>query len=221
MIDIKVKTNFSKVPEFRAAVERGLKKGVAEAAVILQRQMKDILQNGAGGAREQRSLPNTPPMNQRGNLRRSMFTAPGPGLTAFAGSKEFYAGVLETGKTITPKNGKYLAVPMSPAGQRLSESTVGGLKNAPTKMKVIKAKGKLFLVATESNTKKGSRKINAGAFLFVLKKSVTIKPRPWANPSVKLAASRMVAAFSRVAGGSIRSEVLSSLKRGVSGGGDK
>lgn len=203
-MSVTVKTDFSKAPRFRANVLSAVTLGVNRAAVILQGEMKQMIQRKGAV-----SMPYTPPVYQRGTLQKSMKSGPMGPLAAWAGSTVKYGGFLERGVTITPKNVKYLPVPLNPAASRLLQVSAGGLKNGPTKMRVVKTKtGKLFLVAEEKNKKPGERKIAKGDWLFVLKKSVTIKPRPWASPAVVKAGPRMVAEFARTARAALRAGMI-------------
>jgi hypothetical protein len=157
-------------------------------------------------------------------MRRSITSGShvGSGIAAWAGANVPYARILETGGTVRAKGNGYLTVPLSPAASRLRQVTVGSLKNSPTPMRLIKSKkGKLLLVAVDGNRLSGTKLIKRDDLMFVLKKSITIRPRPWANPSVKLAGGRMLKEFARVAGSEIRGQTLGALRREVSGGGNK
>jgi hypothetical protein len=218
-----VRTDFSRAPQFRAIVERGLRLGVSQAAVVLAAQMIKIMQTSSG-ARGKPSAPGTPPMVQRGGLWQSITSGSsvGQGISAWAGAQVPYAAKLERGGIVRAKGDGYLTVPLNPAAARLRQVTIGSLKNSPTKMRVVKTKnGKLFLVASDKNQKRGTSKIHKNDWLFVLKRSIDIKARPWAKPSLTLAGPKMLREFSRVAGSEIRGQTLSALRREVSGGGNK
>lgn len=213
------RTDFANAPKFRAIVERGLRHGVSYAAVVLQEQMIKTMQVG-GKARESVSVPGSPPVVQRGGLRNSITSGRGLGISAWAGANVPYAAILERGGAVwgKPRGHGYLTIPLTPAAARMRQVS-GSLRNSPTKMRAVKTKnGKLFLVRVNKNKK---AKLRPDDWLFILKKYIYIRPRPWAKPSLVAAGPRMLREFSRVAGGEIRGQVLGALRREVSGGGSK
>lgn len=68
-------------------------------------------------------------------------------MTAFIGGGVPYAKIHEYGGTITPKNGKYLAIPLGPAKTKGGDSRVSGPRNWPNKLVFIKGKGTTKLLA--------------------------------------------------------------------------
>lgn len=143
------------------------------------------------------SAPGTPPASRRGKLRESIQAQQSSKpMTAIIGAGQPYGGVLETGnwgRPITPKKGKYLPVPVNDAAKRWREANgTQSLKTLDTKL-IFRGR-KMFLlgmagVRTELNVTdtKGVRrkKVRKDQPLFVLKRSITIKPRPFLVPALK------------------------------------
>jgi hypothetical protein len=181
--------------------------GVEAAAEALAAAMKDTLSSrggaggglgsGAGGVSP--SSPGSPPAMQRGALHRSIgstiATVKGSVVSARAGenlsrfpNRRQYGLSLDRGFTATARGGALL-VPLQPEAHRLLERNM--VRNNP-QLFMVRRPGKPPLLA-----RKGPR--GSIVPLFVLKKSVTVKPRPWLRPSLDRARPAMAAAFIRAA----------------------
>jgi hypothetical protein len=174
--------------------------GVEAAAEALAAAMKNTLSSrggaggglgsGAGGAMP--SNPGSPPAYQRGGLHRSIRSTKaqiiGNRASAYAGTSLRYGASLEHGFTATAKGGALL-VPLQPEAHRLLERNL--VRNNP-QLFMVRRPGKPPLLA-----RRGPR--GSIVPLFVLKKSVTVKPRPWLRPSLDRARPAMAAAFIRAA----------------------
>lgn len=175
--------------------------GVEAAAEALAAAMKNTLSSrggaggglgsGAGGAMP--SNPGSPPAYQRGGLHRSIRSTKaqiiGNRASAYAGTSLKYGAHLEYGAHPKAKGGGALLIPLQPEAHRLLERNM--VRNNP-QLFMVKRPGKAPLLA---------RKGPKGSIvpLFVLKKSVVIKPRPWLRPSLDRARPAMAAAFVRAA----------------------
>ncbi len=187
-------------PAFMQRTMGQVQAGVAAAAEVLSKSMKDTLAtragaggglgSGAGGAMP--SNPGSPPAYQRGGLHRSIHASnaviTGNRVSASVGTKLRYGASLEHGFTATARGGGLL-IPLQPEAHRLLER--GLVKNNP-QLFMVKRPGKAPILA-----RKGPR--GAIVPLFVLKKSVTVKPRPWLRPSLNRARVAMAQAFVRAA----------------------
>lgn len=185
--------------------------GVEAAAEVLAKSMKDTLAtrgaagggigSGAGGAGP--SSPGSPPAYQRGQLHRSIrstkASVSGNRIAAAAGSMPSgqayrglppwaYGAALDRGFTATAKGGALL-IPLQPEAYRLLER--GLVRNNPN-IFMVRRQGKPPLLA-----RRGAR--GTIVPLFVLKKTITVRPRPWLRPSLDRARIAMAAAFNRAA----------------------
>ena len=187
-------------PAFMQRTMGQVQAGVAAAAEVLSKSMKDTLAtrtgaggglgSGAGGAMP--SNPGSPPAYQRGGLHRSIHasnaTIDGSKVSALVGTNLKRGASLDRGFTATARGGGLL-IPLQPEAHRLLER--GMVKNNP-QLFMVKRPGKAPILA-----RKGPR--GAIVPLFVLKKSVTVKPRPWLRPSLNRARVAMAQAFVRAA----------------------
>jgi hypothetical protein len=172
--------------KFQAAMRRSLAVGITRAAVAVASEMK----RGMGrGTRFTPSAPGTPPNRQRSGLANSIgstkATEAGSKFTASAGSALPYARIQDRGGTIRAKGGKFLLVPINVAAKRLQETHQGSLRSLP--MKVIRTKGgKLYLMGDDrvkyTNKQAGLRVNNKP--IFALRRSITMRKRPWAAPAL-------------------------------------
>lgn len=188
-------------PAFMQRTMGQVQAGVAAAAEVLSKSMKDTLAtragaggglgSGAGGAMP--SNPGSPPAYQRGGLHRSIHASnavvTGNRVSSSVGTKLKYGAFLEYGAHPRAKGGGALLIPLQPEAHRLLER--GLVKNNP-QLFMVKRPGKAPILA-----RKGPR--GAIVPLFVLKKSVVIKPRPWLMPSLNRARVAMAQAFVRAA----------------------
>jgi len=191
----------------RAKLKRTLvsavNRGVTDAAVVYVQAIKKSVGNRA---RFTSSSPGSPPNWQRGGLSKAIDKTPTKnGQTIVHTSNLRYAPVLEYGATIRAKPGKSLPVPIGPAGKRILESAgKGGLKNAGVAMTLIKRKGKAPLLVRSVKGRNARSEV-----LFILKKYVTIKPRPFMAPAERSATlyAEAIAAFEAAATAEIRRAV--------------
>jgi hypothetical protein len=197
---------------FQAAAKQAVALGISRAAMAVASEMK----RGMGRlSRFTSSSPGKPPNRQRSGLANSIGSTAakekGGVFTASAGSGIAYARIQERGGTIRPKSGKFLPVPLNKAAQRMLETTTGSLRSR--NLQVIRSKtGKLLLFEGKTlRNQKGERtlglrvyKIN-GKAVFALRKSVTLKARPWAAPALQKATDD----------GTIKKALAQAVKRGL------
>lgn len=158
-------------------------KAFRDGGIHWEREMKQAFTGYTGNSG--RNL-----QNRSGNLRRTIqYRVSGEKLRALAltlqvgDNRSPYAMTQERGAVITPKNGKYLTVPLSdamtPSGVVRGDAIVRGSGNdyftdrGPTS--ILPINGKLFVVdgAANGRTKDG-RFAGKLRFLYILKESVTI-----------------------------------------------
>ena len=149
------------------------------------------------------SQPGQPPSIQNGNLYRGIKkTTAKDGVCIVHTSNIRYAAMLEFGGTVRAKAGRALPVPVGAAGRRIMRDTQGrGLKTSGVPMTMIRRKGKPPLLVRTVGKRNTRSEI-----LFVLKKSVTIKPRPYMSRAEKDASlyAKAVTAFEAGATAEIR-----------------
>lgn len=101
----------------------------------------------------------------------------GPSLVVFAGrsAQVKYARIHEVGGTITPKRGKFLAIPVGPARTAAGVARFSSPRQVPDLHYVQSRKGQPMLVKLKG---KGRGK-RAGAIevWYILRRQVTIKPK--------------------------------------------
>lgn len=178
--------------------------GIEAAAEVLAKSMKDTLAtrgaaggglgSGAGGALP--SSPGSPPAYQRGALHRSIkstrATIANNRVWAYAGTDLRYGMYLERGAN--PRaSGRALLIPLQPEAYRMLEQD--RVRNNPD-LFMITRPGKAPLLVRRNATGRGRSSYTP---LFVLKKSVVIKARPWMKPSLDRSRVAMTAAFVRAA----------------------
>lgn len=138
------------------------------------------------------SQPGQPPHSQSGHLRSSIAFTPGRNLRAAFGTNVLYGRYLELGATPRAKRAKHLAIPLNRKARRLlvgaggEVRNISGLRFVPSKRPGVGG----FLVR-QSGGRRGVRT----EYLFVLKSSVRIRPRPWLKRAALLSRSQMRAAF--------------------------
>lgn len=186
-----------------------INRGVTDAAVVYVNGIKKSMSKKG---RFVHSAPGSPPNVQRGGLFNDIAKTPTKnGQSIVHTSNNKYAKGLEYGITIRAKPGKALPVPVGKAGMRILESSgKGGLKNSGIHMTMIKRRGKPPLLVRHIVSKgKNSSRLRGSEILFVLKKSVTIKPRPFMAPAERSATlyAQAVAAFEAGASAEIRRAV--------------
>lgn len=177
-----IKLNLSGDAEVRQAVEKlgarlpaVLVRAMQEVVLMLKRYIK------------QRKLSGQVLKVRSGRLRNSIASSVsiiGKAVVGVVGTNVPYAKTHEFGATITPKRGKYLAIP------------IGG---ALTPAGVPRGRPRDFADTVVVNTRFGNKLIlgrdkTSGKRipLFILKKSVTIRKRPFFEPSIKENQSRIL-----------------------------
>lgn len=173
---------------FRAAVTKGL----TRSAGIVQQEVRKQLSKG--GAQRSKNFgvhapPGQPPFVSTGHLRRSWQMGSSGAYynrTAIAdpvrprvvvGSNMKYARIHEFGGVIKAKRAKNLVIPLNYEAFRIQRD--GNWKG-------------VFRVGNALAKRSGRGKLK---FLFALKKSVRIPPRPYVRPGVRLARPRVLAEF--------------------------
>lgn len=180
---MKLKVDFSDKGKALRAIEAACVAGVRAASLEAEAAVK---RSFSKGARFSSSSPGTPPNVQRGQLRNRVQAIRSNTLKGGVISGAPYSRILEHGGTIVPKTGKYLAVPVTQKAKRLSEKLAGASLRSQNLVFIPRRKGPLLVG-------KGAKK----DLVFVLKKSVTILPRPFFRVSIEKAIPKMQAAFSR------------------------
>jgi len=210
--------DYRRNPKADKIIEAALGKAVDAAAIVLQQEIKKTLgKSGASniGSGGTPSKPGGPPSVGTGNLRRSIqinrSKVKGPKPMAAVGSNLVYAPIIERGKTITPKNAKALAVPIGVegkqaakrAGWRSDKNSAGRIRSLD--LAYIARPGKDPLLARVDVKGRGKSQRAQITPLFVLKRSVTIRARPFMRPTMRSTnvQGRMLAA----AGKSFRTHV--------------
>ena len=172
------------------AVEAGLDKSAASYQNTIKRSLM-----GPRG-----SPPGGPPGNDQGTLVREIkVSTPGP-LQRRIAARTPYALVLELGKTIRSRSGKFMTVPLTAEARKIRRQNPS-LRTVPN-LKIIRARtGRLLLVreAGRGQTKRTE-------ILFVLVKVIVHEARPFMAPGLvrgQAAAQRVfnAAVTQRLAGG--------------------
>lgn len=150
---------------------------------------RDII--GRGGPAP--SAPGQPPNYQTGELYRGISARSAGDYKSEYGTTSKHGIWMEKGvPIIKPIKGKFLPVPVNYAAQVMARRVAGvGLRSQNLKLVVNKAKGQCLLVEQT----KGGKKDKKNGAVFVLKRSVSIKPRPWLKPSFDGAKDRIAARF--------------------------
>lgn len=209
-----VKSDYSRVPAWLAMVKRAVDTGLTNAALA---HKNAVNAHWSKSGRRRSSTPGSPPGVRRGWLKNHLAIAPGLNGRSSSGVTKGvpYARILELGGVIRAR-GKMLPVPLNDAAKKLSETT--GIKGAG-KLVPIRTKGGLVMLVARKQIRtgtyrKGGRTIIDKAYpAWVLRRSVTIKARPYLRPRAKdpsiakafhTAADRYIKANARVALGGAR-----------------
>lgn len=175
-------------------VEDAANTAILAAAEVGRERAESLLMHNGG--RHVSSSPGSPPNFQTGELAGNI-VAEGPSivgpLRARFGTYIPHGRYMEFGSTIRPKNVKAIPVPCN-IQARAMLSRIKGSSLRTQNLGMFKKDGKTYLA--EKTEKKGALKKNGA--LFVLRKSVTILPRPWLRPAASLAASDMKARYAEV-----------------------
>lgn len=191
--------------QYFTAVKAAIDDGLNAWGLRLQQYVRDGLNQGGGAPLSDSYRPSRPggwPHNFTGTLSRSITLqdARDGNNEAYVGTNVRYAEGLERGIIIRGK-GKFLAIPLNPAARRIVRAVGGQSLRTRTDLFFLKAKGKGFLARKRAD---GSTE-----FLFVLKESVTIEPRPFLSRGLREDAERGERAFQREARRSIERRVRS------------
>jgi hypothetical protein len=122
-----------------------------------------------------------PPHVDNGQLRQSIFWERRGDLVRIIGTPSKYALTQELGKTIRPKNGKYLAIPLSPQARtfrRRGGRALDFMPNGKRLRKIVRSAATIFLVETIGGRNRRS------IIHYVITTEVTIKPHPFLRPSL-------------------------------------
>lgn len=216
-----VKSDYSRVPAWLAMVKRAVDTGLTNAALA---HKNAVNAHWSKSGRHGSSTPGSPPGVRRGWLKNHLATTPGRNGRASSGVAKGvpYARRLELGSGIAgpirAKGGGALAVPANDQARRLMEANPK-LKLRSLDLVMIKPRGRApFLVAKEKmkvtvHPGGGKRVTRNTEPVWVLKKSVFIKARPYLRPRAKdpsiakafhTAADRYIKANARVALGGAR-----------------
>jgi len=159
--------------------------GLAAAAVEVERQMRTNL-NGPSP-----SAPGDFPGKDTGDLGRSIASAMTGDLSVGIGTNQERGRHLEYGWHSRAKKGKFLTIPLTDKARRMRR-VFSNLRAATPKLRLLRTgKGKLFLVRDV-----GGRNARM-EFWFVLKKAVTVAPRPWAARSLSMAEKKASEKFAQ------------------------
>lgn len=208
-------SDYSRVPNWLAMVRRAVDVGLTNAAL----QHKNLVDRSwSKTGRHLPSTPGSPPNIRRGILRQATTIAPGRNGRSSSGIRKGvpYARTLELGGRIRAKGGGSLAVPVNDQARRLSED---GVKLRSLDLVMIKPRGRAPFLVAKSKMKVttypgGGRKVTRNVEpVWVLKKSVYIKARPYLRPRAKdpsiaaafhRGAERYIKDYTRVAVGGVR-----------------
>lgn len=182
--DVRLKSN---LPSVGRAASRALREALTAAAITLQEETQRLL----GGSSP--SAPGSPPGNSTGALQRSISVGTVDDDTRRVGSNLPYAPVHELGRVITGT----MTVPLTPEAKLMRR------RNASLRtqdLTLIKRKGgrpPLLARTTGGRTE----------FLFVLKRAITLAPRPFLGPAVRVGAEKMQRVFEQTFRQSMRRQV--------------
>lgn len=158
---------------------------VDRLSIEFQRDLKNNLNTGASNGGKAASPPGGFPYKNTGALGRSVQISRGSNtgmtITNRVGVKTPYARVLEFGGRITAR-GKALIIPLNREAKMLRQRTPGSLRGVGDLFLWKPSKGYGGQGFLAKITGKGTRSIK---LMFALRKSVTIKARPYMRPTFK------------------------------------
>jgi hypothetical protein len=163
-------------------VKAAMRDGLANGSDVLARQMRNTL-NTVGP-----SAPGAPPGTDKRTLRNSIAYNLTSDTTSRVGTNVPYGKHLEYGFTARAKGKGGLPVPLNKEARKmLRDAAVSktSLRNVGHGLVFIKRRGKPPLLVKTSG--KGTRGGKSWIPMFVLKKSVTVAPRPWVLRSFEMA----------------------------------
>ena len=177
----------------RVVVLPSLEEGLDIAALAIRTEIKQLL----GGPRG--SAPGQPPgqrMGESGGLRSRINWVNAGNLKRQIGTDLRYGAFLERGGVIRARGGKYLTIPVSKEAETLRRRN-RTLRSIPN-LFVIKAKSGNLLLCRSKTKGKGKSKGQL-EILFVLKKLVMIRARPFLIPGLTQGLPVAQKHFARVA----------------------
>lgn len=185
------KSDYSRVPGWKMMMRRAADNGLTNAALT---HRKLVRESWSKSPRHQSSMPGHPPNMQRRTLDRAMTSTPGKNGRSSSGVRKGvpYARRLELGSGIVgpirAKGGGSLAVPANEQAKRISEK---GTPLRSLDLVMIKPRGRApFLIGKikirVSHNPGGGKTVTRNVEpVWVLKKSVFIKARPFLRPRSK------------------------------------
>jgi hypothetical protein len=185
-----------------AMIKRAVDAGLTNAA----KTHKELVNaNWSRSGRLGSSTPGSPPGVRTARLRNSLVATPGRNGHSSSGVAKGvpYARILELGGTIRARR-SYLTVPVNQAAKRLSEK---GLASYGKMFTFRSKKGNVILMGTtkvrsQTTPGRGVTIRDNSIPVFVLKKSITLRARPYLrprakDPSIAVAARRAATAYIR------------------------
>lgn len=173
--------------DVKAAMTTGLENG---AQVLLRQMKRNLISKGP-------SAPGAfPAQGETGNLHQSIAYNLTSDTTAKVGTHLSYGRWLEYGFTATAKGKGALPVPLNKEARRMlmhARAAKQSLKDIGHGLVFINRRGKPPLLVKTSG--KGTRGGKSWIPMFVLKKSVTVAPRPWVLRSFEMAKTGINAAI--------------------------
>lgn len=176
--------------DFIARVKRAADVAIFKAAEVGAATARAMITTATGVP----SKPGEPPNMQSGELVGKLFVASPaqlgkPGHAAY-GTSAKHGRYMEFGATVVAKHVKALPVPIN-AKARYMLSHMHGQSLRTKNMQMIKRRGKPPMLVETTPT----GKIKKDGAMFVLRRSVVIKPRPWLFPSLKRAETAIIATY--------------------------
>jgi len=161
----------------------------------------ELLRAALFGEGEAKGLAGTVLKVRSGMLRRSIIgKVDGDSriiLSAGDGQRVRYAAIHEYGGTIRPKRGKYLAIPVGPALTSSGVARYASPRDVPGLTFAQSRKGQPMLVQAQK-AGRGKTGRAAGTVMFLLRRQVTIRARPFMGPAMKKTAEALAERLPKV-----------------------
>lgn len=185
------KFDWSKLGPFVQAVKTACGAGAMSMGKEVQ---NDVKSKFSRAGRFASSPEGSPPSIKRGGLRNSIQVQASGQLASVVGSNIKYGAVHEFGGAIKAKNVRFLPVPVNDAARRLHESKGMQSLRAYSMRLIVPMFGKQALLVGDAGVRTqqyvtgadGKRKtiIRKDQPVFVLKKSIRVKKRPFMAPAL-------------------------------------